>query len=201
MKPGERERIIRALVELVGANGYPGTEIEQVLARAGVERAAFDRHFASKEDCFLQAWDELTLAHGLLAARAFEAPGQWRDRLRAAAWVTLRFLQADARRTRFLVLEVLNAGEVAQAHRQLAIASQAEWIDAGRRELADPDSLSRATAEHIAGAINEMLVRATRSGEIANGSGTLRQLMYLAVRPYLGEEAAREELTMPPPRG
>jgi hypothetical protein len=94
---------------------------------------------------------------------------------------------------------VLNAGELAQAHRDLAIATQVEWVDSGRHELSDPDSLSSATAEHIVGAINEMLIRKTRSGEILQGAQVLRDLMFIAVRPYLGEEAAREELAIPPP--
>ena len=121
--------------------------------------------------------------------------------MRAAAWVTLDYLQVDADRTRFLVLEVLNAGEIAQAHRDLAIATQVEWIDAGAPGAGRRRLLSRATAEHLAGAINEMLVRKTRSGEILPGAGVLRELMYMAVRPYLGEEAAQEELSMRPPQG
>jgi AcrR family transcriptional regulator len=194
-----RVRIARSLVELVGADGYRRTDLDDVLAAAAVDEVEFRRHFADKEDCFLQIWDELTLAHGVIAARAYEASGAWRDRMRAAASVTLDYLQADLNRTRFLVLEVLNAGELAQAHRDLAIAAQVEWIDGGRRELDDPGSLTRATAEHIAGAVNEMLIRKTRSGEILHGAQVMRELMYMAVRPYLGEEAARAELTIPAP--
>lgn len=195
----ERDRVLAAMVELVGGDGFRQTELGDVLALAGVSESAFARHFSDKQDCFLQAWNELTLAHGVRASRAFDAPGPWVSRMRAAAWVTLDYLQADLRRTRFLVLEILNAGEVAQAHRDLAIAAQVEWIDGGRREPTAPAGLTRATAEHIVGAINELLVRRTRSGEIANGNRVLRELMYLAVRPYLGDEAARRELTMPAP--
>ena len=199
--PEQRERIARAIVKLVGAKGYRQTPLAEVLAAAAVDEADFQRHFAGKEECFVAIWDDLTLAHGTLASRAFGAEGAWRERLRAAAaWVTLRYLQADLDRTRFLVLEVLNAGELAQAHRDLAIATQVEWIDAGRRELEDPDSVSRATAERIAGAVNEMLIRKTRSGEIVSGAGVVRELMYMAVRPYFGEAAAREELRWPAPK-
>jgi len=195
--PAERERIARAFVDLVGARGYRETTLADVLAAAGVGEATFHRHFADREACFVAVWDELTLAHGVLAASAFDSDRPWRERMRAAAAVTLRYLQADLNRTRFLVLEVLNAGELAQAHRDLAIAGQVEWIDSGRRELEDPDSVTRATAEHIAGAINEMLIRRTRSGEIfRQGDRVVRELMYMAVRPYCGERAARAELSI-----
>jgi AcrR family transcriptional regulator len=187
------------MVELVGANGYRQTTVADICAAAGVAEADFHRHFAGMEECFVAVWDALTLAHAVLAAEAFATPGPWRQRMRAAAWATLDYLQTDINRTRFLVLEVLNAGEVAQTRREGAIAAQAGWIDSGRQTLEDPDSLTRATAEHIAGAINEMLIRKTRSGEILHGAQVMRELMYMAVRPYLGEDAAREELTMPPP--
>lgn len=195
----ERERIAAAAVELIGSRGYRETGLGEILARAGVSERGFRRHFADKADCFVQVWDELTLAHAVLAAEAFAAAGSWRERMRAAGWVTLEYLQADLRRTRFLVLEVLNAGEIALAHRDLAIAAQVEWVDAGRREPGAPSTLTRASAEHIVGAINEMLIRRTLSGEITEGAGVLGELMYIAVRPYLGDEAAREELEMAPP--
>jgi AcrR family transcriptional regulator len=187
------------MVELVGASGYRQTSLAEVCAAAAVAEADFHRHFADMEECFVAIWDELTLAHGTLASRAFEADAPWPERMRAAAWVTLRYLQDDLHRTRFLVLEVLNAGELAQLHREAAIAAQVEWIDAGRREPAAPAGLTRATAEHIAGAINEMLIRKTRSGEILRGPQVLPELMYMAIRPYLGEEAAHGELRMPLP--
>jgi AcrR family transcriptional regulator len=193
------DRIVRSLVELVGANGYRQTRLTEVLGLADVSESDFHTHFADKQQCFVAVWDELTLAHAVRASEAFAAAMPWRQRMRAAAWITLDFLQADLNRTRFLVLEVLNAGELAQAHRDLAIATQVEWVDSGRHELSDPDSLSSATAEHIVGAINEMLIRKTRSGEILQGAQVLRDLMFIAVRPYLGEEAAREELAIPPP--
>lgn len=188
------------MVALVGTRGYRQTELATVLEAAEVRREAFHRHFADMEQCFLALWDEMTLEHAQLAGEAFARPGCWRDRLRAVAWVTLDYLQHDLARTRFLVIEVLNAGEMAQAHRDLAIQAEVEWVDAGRQELPDPSSMSRATAESIVGAINELLIRTTLSGEILHGERVVRELMYMAVRPYLGRRAAREELSIPSPR-
>jgi len=194
----ERARIAAATVALIGSRGYRQTSLEQILAAAAVDEDGFARHFASKEECFVAVWDELNAAYGVLAARAFAAAGPWRERIRTVAWITLDYLQADLARTRFLVLEVLNAGEIAQAHRDLAIAAEVEMIDAGREE--STAELSRATAEHLAGAVNEMLIRRARSGEIQQGARVLRELMYMTVRPYLGEEAALEELSIDPPQ-
>ena len=72
-------------------------------------------------------------------------------------------------------------------------------IDAGRRELDDPESLTPATAESVGGAIF------LRMRQVIDDEGTdrlnelLPELMYMAVLPYLGPEVAAEELKMPPP--
>lgn len=199
MTPSPRERIAAAMVRLVATRGFRAVELDDVLAAAGVSEGEFRRHFDDLEDCFVRLWDEMTLEHAVRADAAYETAGPWRERLRRAAWESLRYLQEDELRTRFLVLEVLSAGEMAQAHRDLAIAAEVRWVDEGRRELPDPDSVPRSVAEHVVGAINEMLVRKTRSGEVRHGDRVLRELMYLAVRPYLGQAAALEEMRMPPP--
>lgn len=193
----QRERIARAMVEVVGGRGLRNSELGDLLAAAGVTEEEFRRHFTDMEDCFVQVWQELTAEHAELMAAAYGRTPDWRRRMRAMAQLTLEFLQADRNRARFLVLEVLNAGETAQALRDVAIAGQAALIDEGRQLLDHPDSISPAVAAHVAGAINEMLIRNTENGELFNGDTAVRELMYLAVRPYLGHEAALEELRTP----
>jgi hypothetical protein len=75
-----------------------------------------------------------------------------------------------------------------------------DLIDAGRNELADPDAIGRGVAEGVLGSIYEITIR-----DLASGLGTssaeaiVPQLMYVAVRPYVGHELAREELVLPAP--
>jgi AcrR family transcriptional regulator len=55
----ERAQLIEALVEVASECGYTDTSIEMVIARAGLDRPAFDRHFRGKYDSFLSAWQEM----------------------------------------------------------------------------------------------------------------------------------------------
>jgi AcrR family transcriptional regulator len=184
-----------ALVDAVGARGYCETSPADVTATAGLPEEAFYRHFADMEEGFLAAWDELTAEHAGLMAEAYARNPDWRRRMRTMAGLTLQFLRADRNRARFLVLEVLNAGEAAQLRRDLAIRGQAALIDEGRGLLHDPDLVSPALAEHAAGAANEMLVRQVRSDELfMGGDEVMREMLYLAMRPYLGHRAALQEL-------
>ncbi len=132
-------------------------------------------------------------------ADAYASGQQWRDRLRAVAYELLRFLREDPERARQMTVDVLSAGERAQLIRDQGMQALIELIDQGRAELDDPDSMSRATAEGIGGAIYNRMHVAVAAGELATIDRLVPELMYNAVLPYLGSEAALEELSIRPP--
>ena len=55
----QRQRILQAMIEVVSERGYPETRVVDVIGVAGVSRKTFYELFASKEDCFLAAYDVL----------------------------------------------------------------------------------------------------------------------------------------------
>jgi AcrR family transcriptional regulator len=198
--PCARERIEAAAIDLAAEHGYEATTIEMVVERAGVTRADFDRHFAGKEDCALQLYEEnLGRFVSLVLAAARREP-DWRDSMRAGGYAAARFLRDNPRLAQVGVIQMLAAGSMAEARRAGMMDPIVDLIDAGRNELEDPDSIGRGVAEAVLGSIYEITIR-----DLAGGLGTgaaekiVPQLMYVAVRPYVGHELAREELELPPP--
>lgn len=187
-------RIAAATVQLVGAQGYEETTVEQIVARAEVEREEFDRLFDSKEGCFTQVWEAWVAENRRCVLEAFESQGEWRAQIRAAAYAMLDFLQEDPNRTRFLALGPQMTGAIPLAKQEAEVQMYVDLVDAGRQELADPDSMGRAVADGVVGAIFGMVVERTRSDHLEEGTELVRQLLYLAMRPYLGEEIAKQEL-------
>ena len=200
-EPGaERQRIVEAMLELVAAQGYATTTVKQVLERAGVSQADFKQLFAGKRDCFLQVYEELSERFSRHVFAAFESEEEWRDGLRAAAYAAARWIGDHPREARYAVIEMVATGEFAQARRETTLRGFVELIDSGRELLDKPDSVSRSMAEGVIGGILGMLTKNLRRGVRARAEDVVPDLMFVAVRPYLGHEAAREELSIPPPR-
>jgi hypothetical protein len=144
----------------------------------------------------LHAGTEELLSRVALAYAGEEA---WCDRLRAVAHEMLRFLQEDHERARMMTVDVLLAGERAQLVRDQGMQALIELIDQGRQELPDPASISRAVADGIGGAIYHRIYLAIAVGDFEALEPLVPELMYNAVLPYLGTEAAMAELAIPPP--
>lgn len=141
----------------------------------------------------LQAGSEELLAR---VALAYGREERWVDRLRASARELARFLREDPERARAMTVDVLSAGKRAQAIRDAGMQALVELIDNGRGELADPDSMSRATAEGIGGSIYNRIHLEIAAGNCAGLERMVPHLMYVAVLPYLGSAAAARELSI-----
>jgi AcrR family transcriptional regulator len=196
----ERELICEAMIDVVIESRNDGVTAEAAIERAGVDRAAFDRHFESAEDCVLQAYWKHTDEFTNRVEAAFDREDSWRDALRAAAYEAAGYIRANPRIVRFGTIQMFQVGPMAQAHRESHLHRMVDLIDAGRQELDDPDSVGRGVAEGVFGSIYQHLVKEVQAGR---GTGSAEEfvpgLMYIAVRPYLGHEAALEELRIRPP--
>jgi AcrR family transcriptional regulator len=188
-----------ALIAEVGEFGYRATTVRAVCARSGVDEVAFHRHFSDLEDCFCATFEGLGQEFLHRLAAAFDGQASWRDQLRAVAYAFLEYLQEDPARARLTAVEALNAGERAQVIRDEIFGGLYAFIDLGRQELRDPESLTFATAEAIGGTIYNQIRIRIETGGVATLTDLVPKMMYTAVLPYLGPEAASEELGRAPP--
>lgn len=194
-----RERIDRALVELCVERTYANVTLAMLLERAGVDLATFQHFYEDLEDCFCTVYAEMRDEFMVPVGAAFAAGETWRDRVRGAAYAMLVFLREDPARARMSFIEVLYAGERAMRIRDETMQVLFALIDQGREEPEASATISRFTAEAIGSAIYQKIQTVIENDELDDFGTILRELMYMVVLPYLGEEAAREELEMPPP--
>jgi AcrR family transcriptional regulator len=195
---GPRERIMEAMLDLVSSGGYDATSVEEVLDRAGATTADFESEFSSKEDCALAIFDRFMNECIGKVRDAYDRESEWPDSLRAAAYELATWLEEHPRETRFGGLEILWVSELSLARREVALREFARMADGGRARAENPDLVPASAAEGVVGAVAEMLARRAQQKGVA-ARELVPQLMYVAVLPYLGEEAAAKELAIPPP--
>jgi AcrR family transcriptional regulator len=198
--PLERARLHQALIDLCYECGYQRLTLAMLLERAGVDEAAFSSHFLDLEDCFCHVYqDEVDAFYRRIYAALADKPS-WRERMRAAAYAYLDYLQEDPKRTNFVTIEIRVAGERALLLMADALKRQFDLLDQGRDELEDPNAISRATSEAIGGAIFGQIYSLVAGGALPSVTAqAVPEALYTAILPYLGSEAALEELRIPPP--
>jgi AcrR family transcriptional regulator len=184
-----------AVIEVVAIRGYEQASVEEIIERAGVPRSEFDRLFTDKADIVLRVFESYIDNFKHRAGRAYESFPTWPDNLRAAAHEFLAWIEDHPHAYEFGMVRILDAGEMARLRREELFVWCAELIDAGRAVAPAPEAVPAVAPLIAIGAVVEMTTRHAAGEFEIDPEDATRQLMYAAVRPYLGEEAAREELT------
>lgn len=196
----EAHRLREALLDLCAERGYKKLKLKDLLERAGMDRAAFERHYSDLDACFAAVLGEIYEEFFTQAQEAVAGVSGWRDRMRATAYALLRFLRRDDRVARLSAVEAQHAGKDAQRLFQETFYRLVEVINEGSSEAEGAESLGLATAVGVGGVVFARVQEGVVNGELEElGEEEVPQLMYAAVFPYLGAEAAEEELHIPPP--
>jgi AcrR family transcriptional regulator len=179
--------------------GFEATELSDICRRAGVEVTDVPEPMRDKRRLLLAVSEAYADSLQADVGAAFDSVPDWPANLRAAAYEMVRWTARHPEGAWWGTIGVLDAGEAARARRDEIAAWAARMIDAGRAVAADPAAVPEHASTLAVGAIVETLGRIMQGGIGGEPLDDLRWLMYAAVRPYLGEEAARSELRIPPP--
>lgn len=192
----QRERLLAATLRATAELGYREFCVKDVLDRAGVSRPTFYEHFANKEDCFLAALDDAALRlRTRLDAVSGEDVENWREGLRLELEELLAFIAEEPDAATTLVIDARAACPEALERRDELLDHFAACIDRQVRdslpELPPPSAIS---AAGIVGGIEAVLYSRLQRGDCEDLRSLLPSLMYFAVLPYEGHEAANEEM-------
>lgn len=188
----ERLRIESALIDLCLERSYAQVGLDDLLRRAEIDERAFAVHFEDLEDCFCSFYVRMRDEFMLRVGEAFLAQEGWQAQIRAAAWEIFDFIREDPGRARISFVEVWYAGERARQVREEAMQALFAMIDLGREESDAP--VSPLTAEFVGSAVYQRLQEVIQRGETEGLESGVPELLYAVVLPYLGTEAAREEM-------
>jgi AcrR family transcriptional regulator len=185
------ERILAAIADLLDERGYDRTTVAAVAAQAGVSKSDFYAHFASKDECFLAAYDGAVEQLRSEVLASCPGGGGWADGVCAGLAAALEGLAARPAQANMLLVEGLRAGPGVYCRFQQAVESFVPYLrdgaPVGKRDGRAPE----AADEAIVGGIASLLGRRVLAGEAASLDRYFPELAEFALAPYVGIAAAR----------
>ncbi|HYB23563.1 MAG TPA: TetR/AcrR family transcriptional regulator, partial [Solirubrobacteraceae bacterium] len=164
--PSQRQRLMQAMIDVVGEQGYAKTTVAHVIARAGVSRKSFYQHFANKQACLLETYDAITAQ---AVAHVTEAYLRERDTVASArAGIDALFGWAieHPRALRLVLMEVGSTGPAGIERRERLLGRFEELLRVGLQLPPGPNPVLRA----VIGGLNQVLytrAQASRYGELS----------------------------------
>jgi len=192
----ERERLLEAMVKVAAAKGYEATTVSDVVEFAGVSEDAFYEMFDDKAACFLEAYDavfDVLVAH---VTAAFEAASDepWPEQIAAGLGALVELLSLEADIARMAMVEVTAAGDDARERYRAALARFTPFLEKGRTYSGQGEELPADTARFAVGGATSMIFDEVRAGRGPELKRILPDLVFAVLMPYLGPEAAEDEM-------
>ena len=187
----QRERLLDAIADSLDEYGYDRTTVSAISSRARVSKSDFYRHFASKDECFLAAYDDAVehLRAEVLAACADH--GEWAEGVCAGLHAVLAGLAGEPARANLLLVEGLRAGPGVYGRFQGAVESFVPYLRDGAPEGTLAGRPPDAADEAVVGGIASLLGRRVLAGEADRLDRFFPELAEFALAPYLGVAEAR----------
>ena len=166
VRASQRGRLIVAMGDLVGQDGYAATTVADILALAGVSRKAFYQHFANKQECFLAAYDAIAAEGRREISRAYDAAA---DPAEGAQLAIAKLFERAIENPGNVRLALVEAGVVGQAgiERRERLMSEYEGLLRDMLGLPPgPGTVPNPVLRGIVGGLNGVLHAHVHSGKL-----------------------------------
>lgn len=187
----QRERLLAGIAHAVAERGYRATTINEIVAAATVSSRAFYENFASKEECFLAAFDAVVDHLRDQLATAAGTQEDWPHRVIAALRAALDFFEAEPELARLCIVEPITATPVIAAHFRETVVACIPYLEPGRAERGDSEPMPKSTEDSLLGGLVVLTSRAIVA-EAAPLPDLLPDLVEFVLSPYLGPGTARD---------
>jgi AcrR family transcriptional regulator len=189
----QRERLITGLTEVLYEVGYQKTTVSMIGQRAAVSKSDFYKHFESKDECFLAAYDTAVerIRQSVTAACEEASLEEWPGRVRGATETLLDLLSEDPALAAIVLVEGLRAGRQVYDRYQEALDAFVSYLHEGVPSTPGGGDIPEATGEAVVGGIASLLGRRVLAGEAAQLSQLFPEILEFILSAYLGAEQAR----------
>ncbi|HEV2857981.1 MAG TPA: TetR/AcrR family transcriptional regulator [Solirubrobacterales bacterium] len=189
----QRERLIAGLTRALYEVGYQKTTVSLIGQRAAVSKSDFYKHFESKDDCFIAAYDAAVARIRDCVAEACDpiAGEPWPRRVSVGVDALLKLLASDPALASIVLVEGLRAGRGVYDRYQGAIESFVGSLREGAPESPGGAKVPEATDEAVVGGVASLLGRRVLAGEAEQLGQLFPEILEFVLSAYLGGEEAR----------
>jgi AcrR family transcriptional regulator len=163
-KDTQRERLLTGMITAANRDGYAAANVSSVIGQAKVSRPTFYEHFADRDQCFLQAANDVSDALMEQVRAALEELTSESPTL-VAIETLVAFAGSRPGPARFLMSETLAGGPKTLDARDHSVVAIAALLD-GANEQLEPDAVyPDLGSEVLIGSLYRLLASRLRRGE------------------------------------
>jgi len=192
----QRERLLAATSETLDERGYEKTTVSSIGNRAHVSKSDFYRHFASKDACFVAAYDDAVDRLREQVVAACSRRGDWADGVCAALGAALAWLAREPGCANLLLVEGLRAGPEIYDRFRAGVQSFVPYLRAGAPAATAAGRPPEAADEAVVGGLATLLGRRVLAGDTAQLERFFPDFAEFALAPYLGAAEARRIISI-----
>ncbi len=189
----QRERLLAGLIQGLYEVGYQKTTVSLIGQRAAVSKSDFYKHFESKDECFLAAYDTaIERIREEVETACASVPGErWAERVAAAVDALLKLFTVEPALASIALVEGIRAGRGVYDRYQAALESFVHDLRDGAPLSPAGTEVPEATGEAVVGGVASMLGRRILAREADQLPRLFPEILEFILSAYLGAEEAR----------
>jgi AcrR family transcriptional regulator len=189
----QRERLIAGLTGVLYEVGYQKTTVSMIGQRAAVSKSDFYKHFESKDECFVAAYDmAIERIRDCVNSACEEVSGEdWPHRVGAALGALLELLAEDPALASIALVEGLRAGREVYDRYQATLDFFVGRLAEGAPPAPAGAAVPEATGEAVVGGIASLLGRRALAREAEKLNELFPEILEFILSAYVGAEQAR----------
>lgn len=184
----QRQRILEAMAKSCAEKTYSATTIADIVGCASISRGTFYKHFTNKQECFCATADTFLVDLQSTAATAYARSEDVLpvDAVRDVIAAVLQGLAARPAQTKMLLVEApIVDPEIVRRYRNFVIEALERQLLAGG--IAGG---AQANPEIAFGRAKVLIADYVAAGQVKELPTLLPELVYIALLPYAGQDAA-----------
>jgi AcrR family transcriptional regulator len=159
----QRDRLRRAMIELIAQRGYPAVRVADLTKLARVSRPTFYSLYEDKEQLTLEAYEDIAERTAQTSLAAYNVAGSARERLRASIGAYLELCDAEPDAMSLFLFGAFGAGPGALERRNRSLETFERNAEKSRDAAPPPPNVAL-TVKVIFGGLREVAAARLRDG-------------------------------------